>query len=92
MEGKLLEKRQVNGGARALVSAEPMQLQEIRTERVSQEAVRELLAQTGVNVGDTLDEVALKRCAKTVQSIDEHLRVYFVSDRSGKLVISIVSN
>jgi TonB family protein len=92
MEGKLLEKRQVNGGARALVSAEPMQLQEIRTERVSQEAVRELLAQTGVNVGDTLDEVALKRFAKTVQSIDEHLRVYFVSDRSGKLVISIVSN
>jgi TonB family protein len=75
----------------ALASSVAMQLQQIRTEGVSQDVVRELQAQTGVQIGDTLDEVALKRFAKTAQSIDEHLRVYFVSDKQGRLVISVVS-
>jgi TonB family protein len=90
MREKVLAERQ-SGGTNALASSVPMQLQQIKTERVSQDVVRELQAQTGVKIGDTLDEVALKRFAKTAQSIDEHLRVYFVSDKQGRLVISIVS-
>jgi TonB family protein len=65
-------------------------LADLRTERVPQTTAKELLAQAGVAVGDTITEAAVKRIKQAAAAMDEHLTVRFHQDRkAGGLVLMV---
>jgi TonB family protein len=61
----------------------PVRLVDIRTERVSQDVAKQLVAQAGVTVGDLVTEESLKRIQKFVATADEHLRVEYKKGPGG---------
>jgi TonB family protein len=85
---KMLAERQAGEGPFA--TTDTPRLAQIRTERVSNDVVREVMARTGVKIGDQMDELAAKRFAEVASTVDEHLRVKFGGDGKGGLVISII--
>jgi TonB family protein len=66
-------------------------LADVRTERVTEAAAKELLAQAGVAVGDSVTLEMAKRILETVQAIDEHLHVRFETDDKGALIVLIAA-
>jgi hypothetical protein len=86
--GKLLSDREP--GESVFSTSEPPRLVQVRSERVSNEVLRAVMARSGVKIGDTMDETAAKRFAETAASVDEHLRVNFRSDGKGGLVIVLL--
>jgi TonB family protein len=70
--------------------AEPPRLVQVRSERVSNDVLRAVMARSGVKIGDTMDEYAAKRFAETAASVDEHLRVSFRGGGKGGLVIVVL--
>jgi TonB family protein len=66
-------------------------LTQIRSERVSAEAMSDLTARLGVHIGDPITEETAKRISQTVSRIDEHLRVSFGGDGKGGLTLTIVA-
>jgi TonB family protein len=77
-------------GESVFSTSEPPRLVQVRSERVSNEVLRAVMARSGVKIGDTMDETAAKRFAETAASVDEHLRVNFRSDGKGGLVIVLL--
>ena len=74
------------------VSKEPelegsARLLEIRAERIPAEAVKEVLQQAGVAIGDTITDETAKRLQKSIGSIDEHFRVEFHKERNGVVMM-----
>jgi hypothetical protein len=55
----------------------------VRTERVAESIVAEVLAQAGVAVGDAIGEDAAKRITKAATTLDEHVHVQFGNDKDG---------
>jgi hypothetical protein len=55
---------------------------------VSADIVKDLMATSGLSIGDLVTEQAAKRLRDAAQSIDEHLRVEF--DFDGKRGLTIV--
>ena len=66
-------------------------LAEIRAERVSEATARELFAQAGVAVGDSITEDTAKRIQKVASAMDEHFRVEFQKDDKGGLIVTILA-
>ena len=66
----------------------PPRLVQVRSERVSADIVKDLMATSGLSIGDLVTEQAAKRLRDAAQSIDEHLRVEF--DFDGKRGLTIV--
>jgi TonB family protein len=56
-------------------SAEAQRLLRIRSERVSEAMVKELLTQSGVAVGDPISRETIERLRQAAAAIDEHFRV-----------------
>lgn len=69
----------------------PLRLVAVRTERVSEEAVSEVLKRAGVKVGDTFTEETLKMLRSAAAGVDEHLRVGIRDDGQGGITVTIVS-
>ena len=69
----------------------PLRLVAVRTERVSNEAVSEVLKRAGVKVGDTVTEETLKRLRSAAAGVDEHLRVVINDNGQGGITVTIVS-
>ena len=69
----------------------PLRLVAVRTERVSDEAVSEVLKRAGVKVGDTVTEDTLKRLRSAAAGVDEHLRVGISDNGQGGITVTIVS-
>jgi TonB family protein len=69
----------------------PLRLVAIRTERVSGEAVSEVLKRAGVKVGDTITEETLKTLRSAAAGVDEHLRVVVSDNGQGGITVTIVS-
>jgi TonB family protein len=69
----------------------PLRLVAIRTERVSGEAVSEVLKRAGVKVGDTVTEETLKTLRSAAAGVDEHLRVVVSDNGQGGITVTIVS-
>jgi TonB family protein len=66
-------------------------LTQIRSERVSAEAMNDLTARLGVHIGDPITEETAKRISQTVSRIDEHLRVAFQGDGKGGIALVILA-
>ena len=66
------------------------QLVQVRTERVSKETARELLAQAGVAVGDVITEETAKRILEIARAMDEHISVEFRKEEGG-LILTILT-
>jgi TonB family protein len=69
----------------------PLRLVAVRTERVSGEAVSEVLKRAGVKVGDTVTEETLKALRSAAAGVDEHLRVVISDNGQGGITVTIVS-
>ena len=84
-----------SGDPEAAGTARPWRLVQIRSERVPQEVLTEVMRQVkeqfGISIGDTINEVTAKRMAEKVRSIDEHLEVRFERDRNGNVVMIIIA-
>jgi TonB family protein len=72
-------------------SAGPMRLARVKTERVSDEAVNEVMARARLKIGDTVTEDALKRLRAAAADVDEHLNAEFQTDDKGNLTVMIIS-
>jgi TonB family protein len=66
-------------------------LARVRSERVPAGVLQQIMSTAGLRVGDPLGEDAAKHLRKVAASIDEHLRVSFLSDGSGGVVVSIIA-
>ena len=66
-------------------------LTQIRSERVTADAMKDLTARLGVHIGDPITEDVAKRIRETVARIDEHLRVSFGGDGKGGMTLTIVA-
>lgn len=66
------------------------QLVQVRTERVSKETARALLAQAGVAVGDAITEETAKRILEVARAMDEHISVEFRKEEGG-LILTILT-
>jgi TonB family protein len=66
-------------------------LTQIRSERVTADAMKEVTAQLGVRIGDPITEEIAKRISQTVSRIDEHLRAAFRSDGKGGITLTILA-
>ena len=58
-------------------------LVQIKTERLPQETVAEILAHAGVRVGDEMTEDVARRIRAAVRQVDEHVHVSFGGDGKG---------
>ena len=67
-------------------------LVDVRTERVSDVTARALLAQAGVAVGDVITQETAKRLRQVALAMDEHFRVEFQKNRTGGLVITVLTH
>lgn len=68
----------------------PARLARIRTERVSADAAKEVLAHAGIAVGDTLNEESIARLREAARVIDEHLLVEMEKTSNG-LVLTLLA-
>jgi bla regulator protein BlaR1 len=66
-------------------------LVDVRTERVSEATAKELLAQAGVAVGDSITEETAKRIRQVALEMDEHFRVEFQKGHKGGLTLTILA-
>ena len=67
----------------------PLRLAQIRTERVADEWAAEILARTGLKIGDTVSEEQIKQVRAAAASVDEHVRVEFGRDERGVVLTFI---
>ena len=65
-------------------------LVQVRTERVSNETAKELLAQAGIAVGDAITEETAKRIVDLAREMDEHISVEFQKEKGG-LILTILT-
>jgi bla regulator protein BlaR1 len=72
-------------------SNRPARLASVRTERVSDDAVKEVLQRAGVKVGDPVTEDVLKRVRSAARAVDEHFNVGVIDDGRGGVIVTIVS-
>jgi hypothetical protein len=71
--------------------AGPMRLVAVRTERVSNDAVAEVLKRASLKVGDTVTEETFKRLEAAVAGVDEHFRVKINDDGQGGITVILIS-
>lgn len=65
-------------------------LVDVRSERVAETTVQELLAQAGIAIGDVITEDAAKQIQQIARTIDEHFRVEFQKDKGG-IVLTLLA-
>ena len=65
-------------------------LVDVRTERVPEATAKELLAQAGIAVGDTITGEMAKRIREIALTMDEHFHVEFQKERGG-LVLTVMT-
>jgi bla regulator protein blaR1 len=90
-EGDKIHVVRARGREKLAPYAGPMRLAAIRTERVSDDAVAEVLKRAEVKVGDTVTEESLKRLQAAATAVDEHFRVGIRDDAKGGITVTIVS-
>jgi bla regulator protein blaR1 len=89
---RLLEKIQVEREAQnGKVADGPSRLSQIRSERVTDQTVKEIVARAGIQLGDTLDKDTAKRIFEAAFATDEHIRVGFHSDGKGGMVLTLIN-
>ena len=69
----------------------PMRLVNVRTERVTEDAVAEVLKRAGLKVGDAVTRDTFKRLDAAVAGVDEHLRLSITDDGQGGVTVTILS-
>jgi TonB family protein len=67
-----------------------MRLVDVRTERISAATAKDVLAQAGIGIGDSITAEAASHLAQTAFAMDEHFRVEFEKMRDG-LVATILT-
>ena len=72
-------------------STGPLRLARVKTERVSDEAVKGVMARAGLKIGDAVTEEALRRLRAAATDVDEHLNAEFQTDDKGNLTVMIIS-
>ncbi len=85
---KLHAERETQNGK---VGEGPAKLSQIRSERVTSETVKEIVARAGIQVGDTLDKDTAKRIFDAAFATDEHIGVRFHSDGKGGMVLTLIN-
>jgi TonB family protein len=89
---RLIEKLRAEREGRAGQAPEgPARLVQIRSERVTDDTMKEFMAHAGISVGDTLDKSTVKRIFDAAFSVDEHLSVRFHNDGNGGMVLSLIN-
>ena len=70
----------------------PQRLAGVRTERVSNGLVKEILDRAGLSVGAMIpSKVALTQIRETIEAFDPHLRVRFEHDAKGGLIVVLIA-
>jgi TonB family protein len=70
----------------------PQRLAGVRTERVSNGLVKEILDRAGLSVGAMIpSEMALTQIRETIQAFDPHLRVRYEHDAKGGLILVLIA-
>ena len=70
----------------------PQRLSGVRTERVSQEVVKEILDRAGLSVGAMMPaRTMLTQIRETIEAFDPHLRVRFEHDAKGGLIVVLIA-
>jgi TonB family protein len=69
----------------------PMRLVNVRTERVTDDAVAEVLKRAGLKVGDAVTRETFKRLEAAVAGVDEHFRLSITDDGEGGVTVTILS-
>lgn len=90
-DGRLYRIRTDNIGGRAETSQGPLQLVAFKTERVSQEAAREVLRRAGIQVGDPITEDSMRTLRAAAAAVDEHLTVVMHDAGHGGVMLVLVS-
>ena len=78
------EKIQTSGG--------PLRLVAFKTERVSADAAGEVLKRSGLKIGDTMTEDAMKNLRAAATAVDEHFRLNMHDDGRGGVTVVLVSD
>ena len=69
----------------------PLHLVKVETERVSADAVAEVMTRAGVKIGDTVTEQSLRNLRATAKAVDEHFAVVMHTEQDGQVALVFVS-
>jgi TonB family protein len=98
-----MEKIRADGEQRLIVSGNvvlreaserstgPLRLVAIKSERVSQDALGEVMKRAGLKIGDPVTEDALKSLRAAATAVDEHFRVRMHDDGKGGISVVLIS-
>lgn len=75
-----------------LAYAGPRRLVAFRTERVSADAAGEVMKRSGLKIGDTVTEDAMKKLREAATAVDEHFRLNIYDDGHGGVTVALVSD
>ncbi len=70
----------------------PRRLVAFRTERVSADAAGEVMKRSGLKIGDTMTEDAMKKLREAATAVDEHFRLNIYDDGHGGVTVALVSD
>ena len=70
----------------------PRRLVAFRTERVSADAAGEVMKRSGLKIGDTMTEDAMKKLREAATAVDEHFRLTIYDDGHGGVTVALVSD
>jgi len=57
---------------------------------VSAEVIKDVMTRVGLTIGDPVTDQTAKRFRDAAATVDEHLRVNFVNDGKGGLIVTVV--
>jgi TonB family protein len=80
-----------DGGGKVEAYRGPLHLVALKTERVSEEAAREVFRRAGVKVGDRITEDSMRSIQAAAAAVDEHLKVVMHDDGRGGVSLVLVS-
>ena len=72
-------------------SSGPLRLVAIKSERISQDALGEVMKRAGLKIGDPFTEDALKNLRAAAVAVDEHFRVRMHDDGNGGISVVLIS-
>lgn len=90
-DGKVYLIREGNVGGKSETSRGPLHLVAFRTERVSEDAAREVLNRAGLEIGDPITEDSMRSIRAAAAAVDEHLSVVMHDDGRGGVSLVLVS-
>ncbi len=88
---RLIVTREGYSVGKAEASQGPLRLVAVKSERVSEEAMSEVMKRAGLKIGDPITEDSMKSLRDAAAAVDEHLKVVMHDDGRGGVSLVLVS-